>query len=504
MTRKIIFFLSSLLLIISFCTYSYAQKIRKVELLNANTLEYDESRGSGVRRLIGNVAFKHDSVYLYCDSAYLYSEKNSLDAFGNIRIEQGDTLTIYSDFLKYNGNQRFAQLDKNVKMIDDDVTLTTPHLDYDLNTQIAKYYSGGTIVDTANTLVSKKGFYFVDKKEFFFKDSVTLTNPKYILKSDTLMYNTTSETSYFFGPTTITGDSNFIYCENGWYDTKNDFCQFKKNSYLRSKNQTLSGDSLCYDRKKGYGQAFKNVTIIDTVENITIKGNYGYYYEHPEKSMITDSVLLIQVIDNDSLLMHADTLFGTTDSTGKYKIIYAYHHVKLFKSDIQGKCDSLVYSFKDSVIHLFHDPVLWSDENQLTADTIHLKTGNGVIYSIHLINTAFIISAVDTIRYNQIKGKIMTGYFMDNTLYKVAVDGNSETIYFAQDDKEAFVGVNKAAASAMLIFLKEKTFDKISFLDMPAATFYPLKDLQKPDTFFTDFVWRETERPKNKNEVFVP
>lgn len=483
--------------------FSYAQKVHKVELLSANSLEYDETRGLNVRRLLGNVAFKHDSVYMYCDSAYLYGDKNSLDAFGNIRIVQGDTLTVYGDLLKYNGNKRMAELDGNVKLIDKNITLSTPHLNYDLNVQTAIYNQGGTIVDTSNTLVSKTGLYYASSKEFFFKKDVILTNPKYVLKSDTLMYNTQTEISYFFGPTTITSDSNLIYCENGWYDTKNDFSQFKKNSYLQSKNQKLSGDSLCYDRKRGYGEAFRNVEVLDTAENIIIRGNYGYYYERPEKSMITDSVLLIQVLDNDSLFMHADTLFATTDSSGKHKLIYAYHHVKLFKSDLQGKCDSLAYSFQDSIIHLYHEPILWTEENQLTADTIHLKTGNGKIYSMYLVNTAFIISSVDTIRFNQIKGKTMTGYFRNNELYKVTVDGNSETIYFAQDDKNAFVGINKAEASAMLIFIKDKTFERISFLSSPTATFYPMEDLKKEESFLKDFIWKEDQRPKNKNEIFL-
>ena len=400
---------------------------------------------------------------MYCDSAYLYGNKNSLDAFGNIKIIQGDTITVYGDFLKYDGNKRFAQLDGNVKMIDNTITLTTPHLDYDLNSQTAKYNNGGVIVDTNNTLVSTIGIYYENSKEFFFKDNVILTNPKYILQSDTLKYNTQTEISYFYGPTTITSDTNFIYCENGWYDTKNDFSQFNKNAYLQSKNQKLSGDSLCYDRKKGYGQAFKNVEVIDTVENITIKGNYGYYFEESEESMITDSVLLMQIVDKDTLFMHADTLFATVDTTlEKHKLIYAYHHVKLFKADIQGKCDSLVYSFKDSIIHLFHNPILWSDGNQLTADTIHLIMGNGKIYSMHLKSASFIVSSVDTVRFNQIKGKMMIGYFHDNDLYKVTVDGNSETVYFAQDDKQAFVGVNKAVASAMLIFIKALKDSKIT------------------------------------------
>jgi lipopolysaccharide export system protein LptA len=482
---------------------SFAQKVRKVELLNANSLEYNETQGEGVKRLIGEVAFKHDSIYMYCDSAYLYSEKNSLEAFSNIRIEQGDTLTVYSDLLKYDGNMRFAQLDGNVKLIDNQITLTTPHLDYDLNAQTAQYDREGTIVDTNNTLVSVIGLYFADKKEFFFKDKVVLTNPQYVLKSDTLKYNTLTEIAYFFGPTTISSDSNFIYCENGWYDTKNDFSQFKKNAYLQSKSQKLSGDSLCYDRKKGFGQAFNNVNMTDTAENIIIKGNYGYYYERPEKSMITDSLLYIQVLEKDSLYMHADTLFGMTDSSGKHKIIYAYHHVKLFKFDLQGKCDSMVYSFKDSIIHLYHNPVIWSDDNQLTADTIHLKTGEGKIYHINLIHTAFISSSVDSIRFNQVKGKTMKGYFRDNELYKVTVNGNSETIYYAQDDKAAFIGINKAEASDMLIFIKEKNFDKISFLSSPTATFYPMSDLKKEETFLKDFVWQAPERPGNKEGVFI-
>ncbi|MGI8893581.1 MAG: OstA-like protein [Bacteroidia bacterium] len=490
----------TLLLFISFAIN--AQTPRKIELVNANSLEFDQSLGADVRRLIGNVIFKHEETMMYCDSAYLYAEQNRLRAFSNIRINKGDTLTLTGNLLDYNGNTSSAQLFGNVRMSDTRMVLTTERLDYNLNTETATYPSDGQIVDQENTLTSQTGSYNSNSKLFSFRGNVILTNPRYVMRSDTLQYHTITKIAYFFGPTTITSDENLIYCERGWYNTTNETSRFYSNAYLQSGSQTLSGDTLLYDRKIGVGKAFGNIEISDTIQNLIVNGRFAEYHEQRDWSIVTGETLLTMVFENDSLFLHADTLEASLDTTGIHRILNAYHGVKFFKSDLQGSCDSLVYTYIDSTARFFYEPVLWSGENQLTAEHMTMQQGNGEIQRIDLFTDAFIIAREDTLRYNQIKGKDMTGYFLESKLYRVEVEGNGQTIYYAKNNKEQKIGVNRADSSDLLIFVKENEIESISLLDAPGATFYPLNELKYSELILKGFKWLAEKRPVTKEEIF--
>ncbi len=504
----------------------------RIELLNANTLEYDEEQGKA-KRLIGNVSFKHENAIMYCDSAYLYPE-NALDAFGNVHIQQGDTLNLYGQFLKYNGNTKKAELTKDVKLIDKDITLTSNFLNYDLSNDLAYYTGSGKIVSKENTLTSENGYYYAKTKDFFFKRNVKLVNPDYIVNCDTLKYNTLSEIAYFLSPTWIVSKENTIYCENGWYDTRKNIAQFNKNAKLTNPKQQLKGDSLYYNRNKGYGKAIRNIEVRDTSENIIITGDLGEYFEMEDNSIVTGHALLIQVYDKDSLFLHADLLRATTDSSlreqGKAKtqkqipkqktknlaasrdsvsqkdnsskrILLAYKKVKFYKSDMQGKCDSLVFTYKDSTMHLFTDPVIWSDKNQLCSDSIDIHTFDGKMQSMDLKSNAFISSQEDSTRYNQIKGKSMKGLFHNNALSRINVYGNGQTIYYAKD-KDALIGVNKTDCSSMIILVRENKIDRITFLTKPDATLFPMEELSPKDLLLRDFKWWGNLRPLSKLDIF--
>ncbi len=484
-----------------FPVFSYSQKTTKIDLVSANSLEFDKRISGDVRRLIGDVVLKHDETYLYCDSAYLYSESNSVDAFGNVRINS-DSVNIYSKILHYDGNNRTAQVDNNVKMTDNKMVLTTEHLIYNTRSNIGNYTTGGKITDPENVLTSTIGYYYANDKRFFFKKNVVLVNPRYTMKSDTLMYNTNTEISYFYGPTTIESKENTIYCENGWYDSKNDISQFNKNASFSNKEQILRGDSLYYDRKLGFGKAFNNITVIDTVKDIILKGNYAEYKEKEGRTMITDKALLIQDIANDSLYLHADTLKAFFDSTKTGKIILAYNNAKFFKSDMQGMGDSIVYAFKDSIISMFVHPILWTDKNQLSADTILIHLSNNKIKQMNLYTSSFIVSKDDSIRFNQIKGKNLIGHFVNNKLHTINVNGNGETIYYVRDDKNELIGVNKATSDNLLIFVTENKINTITFITKPEASLYPEKDLLPDDTKLKDFKWDEINRPADKEDIF--
>jgi len=480
----------------------FSQSPTKIQLVNADVLEYDEQRGEKVKRLIGNVVFKHDKVLMYCDSAYLYSETNLLEAFSNVRLKEGDSLNVYGDFLVYQGNNKIAEINENVRLLHKNLTLTTNKLTQNTETNVAYYLEGGNIVDGDNHLTSKIGYYYPKDYEFFFKDSVKLVNPEYSMNSDTLKYNTNTEVTYFFGPTNIISDSNHIYCENGWYNTHTDISQFNKNAKITSKNQSITADSLYYDRNKGYSEAHGNIAMHDTVENIIISGDFGIYFEKTERAMVTQNAMLTDIYDDDSLFMHADTFKTGFDSTGEHKLLFAYTNVKFFKEDLQGVCDSLIYGFEDSLIRMFNNPVLWSDENQMIAEHVRLKTGDDGIELLLFDHNAFISSFVDSNMYNQIKGKNMIGYFKDGTLDKIKVTGNGQTIYYAQEEDKSFIGTNIADCTDMMVYVKDNTIEKITFITKPDAVMHPMGKLSKDETTLRGFEWFGSRRPTDKQDIF--
>lgn len=529
MSYKIIFIL---LIIFAFINNSFAQSVKKIQIVNSNSIDYDEKNlGKDIKRLKGNVEFKHDNALMLCDSAYFNTKINTVKAFSKIHFNQGDSINLYGDLFFYDGNTKIAKVRKNVRLENNSAVLLTDSLNFDRNTNIGYYFNNGVIKDSNNVLTSNSGYYYSDTKDFFAIDSVKLVNKRYTMDSDTLKYNTESKISTFHGPTTIVSDTNLIYCENGWYNTVTNISQYNKNSYLKSKNTKLSGDSLYYDRNLGIGKAFNNVELIDTSEKIMLTGNYGKYREHPESSFITDSATFIQFNTSDSLYLHGDTLkyilvtnkikldsiindtINKTKDTifytkiDSFKLLRAYNKVKLFKSDLQAKCDSLVYSFKDSSIELYTNPIIWSDKNQLTADFIKLYTVKNKPYKINLENNAFIISNEDTIRYNQIKGRNMIGYFKNDSLYKVDVVGNGESIYFPKDDSDTsnveLIGVNKVESSNMIIFLANNRPNKIIFKTMPKGVLNPINYLKADQLILKNFIWLDNIRPKQISDIFI-
>jgi len=501
---KSIFIYSFLLVFLLFSQLS-AQEKKQIDY-NAEIMEYDESINKDAMRLKGNVVFSHEGALMYCDSADFYSKQNSLEAYGSIHLNQGDSIDLYGDYLSYNGNTRFAMVRYNVKLTQDSAYLLTDSLNYDRNINMAHYFDYGKLVDSVNVLTSRQGFYYTDKRDFYAVDSVVLVNPDYTMHCDSLKYNVNSEIAYFFGPTEIISDTNYIYCENGWYNTKTDIAQFNQNAYLENNKQRLSGDSLYYERHKngghGFGEAFQNVELTDTVDKVTLRGHYAYYYENPERSMLVDSAYCIYVMEGDSLFFHADTIRSFHDTAGDYKIMKAYYQAKLYKSDFQGKCDSLIYTFQDSVAKLFYDPVLWSEDNQITADFIEIHTKNGRIDFALMNLNSMIVSQEDTIRFNQIKGNNMVGYFRNDSLYKIDVKGAGETIYYPKDD-EGLVGANKATGSNMLIFMGDSEVDEIILKDSPEGTMNPVNHLPPSQLKLGGFQWLIEHRPLEWQDIFI-
>ncbi len=539
-------------------------------MLGADVLKGGGTLGIDVKRLIGNVSFKHENAIMYCDSAHFNSNLNIVDAYSKIHIVQGDSLHLYGDLLKYNGNTKMANVRLNVRLIHSDASLTTDSLDFDRNINRAHYFNYGKIVDVNNNLTSTFGYYYSDTKDYFAINKVVLINKKYKMYSDTLKYNTNTDISYFFGPTEIISDSNYIYCENGWYDTYNDVSQFNKNAYFLKGAQKLSGDSLYYNRKKGLGKAFINVEIIDTTQKVTILGQKATYFENPEVATVTDSAVFIQISDNDTLFLHADTLrirtytdtifynitdtfsfdnpktidnfiktnklttytidtiaFKTdtnsiietkklillqpSDSLQKHKKVFAFKKARIYKSNLQCKTDSIMYLFKDSVIQFFGTPVLWSDENQISADYIELFMKNNEANHFYMKAKAIIVSQDDTIRFNQISGKEIYGYFKENEIYMVKVFGNAESVYYTREDnkdttstaKGDLIGPNVANGSNMTIYLRDRKPFKIIYFKSPDGALNPDNYKAPKELYLKNFSWQIEKRPVDKFDIFI-
>jgi len=466
----------------------------------ADYMEQAQDIASGAYRLIGNVKFVHEGAFMYCDSAYFYTQSNSLDAFSRVHINQADTMHLYGQFLHYDGNTRIAQVRRNVKLVGRNTELTTTALDFDLGKNVGYYTNHADIISGDNNLSSQTGYYYSNQQMYFFRDSVILRNPEYTMYSDTLNYNTTTKVAYFFGPTEIIGDSSYIYCEDGWYNTETDKSMLKDKALVINKNQTAKGDSLYYERETGYGEGLSNVELIDKEQNIILKGDHAFINQQEDRALLTDSAVFIYITQDDSVYVHADTLRAMPDSAGNRQL-RAYYGVKVYKSDLQGVCDSMFYSTTDSILKLFHQPVLWSGLNQLSAEYIEIWTKNRQVDQLHMQRLAFIINQEDSSKFNQIKGKSMIGYFRNNELYKIVTKGNGQTVYYAKDKNE-MVGVNIAQSSDLTIWLKGNKPDKISFNVKPTGTLYPLLTAPQEELILKDFKWLSHLRPKNREDIF--
>ncbi len=459
------------------------------------------SAGAGLINLTGNVVLQQGNVTIYCDRALFNKKENSFDGGGNIRIKQGESTT-YGDLLTFDGNKKIGHLRRNVRLIDNAMTLTTQFLDFNTAENSGYFYNGGTIIDSSATLTSKTGYYYSKTHTYFFKQDVVVKNDKYTLTTDTLKFDANKKIAYVFGPTQVVGDSSAMYLEDGWYNTEKNISQINKKGFIKKKNQIIKADNLYYDRNLGVGRAKNNVEIIDVSENVTLKGNEASYTDKPFSAFITNRAVLQQITDGDTLFLHADTLYSTLDSSGKFKCYAAYRKVQFYKSDLQARCDSLYFSMFDTIVQMYHEPVLWSSENQITADRIEIYTHEFKANKLKLYNSSFIITKEDTSRFNQINGRDMVAYIRDNQLYRIDVLGSCKTIYFPKD-KLQYIGINKAECSKIVIHIKDRKIERINFTESPNATLFPIDALNRNDMIIKGFKWLGNFRPLKMEDIFV-
>lgn len=479
----------------------------KVYLLHSDILRFNKEQNPDAQILVGNVRFRHDSAYMDCDSAYFYEARNSFEAFGNIKMQQGDTLFIYSDWLYYDGNSQIAMLRENVKMQNRNTILTTDSLNYDRVFNLGYFFDGGTLTDEENILTSDWGEYSPATKNAVFNYDVKLVNPKFTLTSDTLRYNSQTKIANIVGPSDIVSDQNHIYSELGFYNTTSGEAILLQRSVLTNQQRQLVGDSLFYNRNKGYGEAFRNVVMTDTENKNLLTGEYGFYDELKGNALVTDSALAINYSqNNDSLYMHGDTLRLITynmNTDSVYRKTFVYHKVRIYKSDLQGVCDSLVFNSQDSCMTMYHDPIVWNGKQQLFGEEIRAYMNDSTIDWAHIINQAMSIEQMDSVHYNQVSGKEIKAYFTGGDLRQVDVIGNVRLGYFPVDGKDStLIGYITAESSLMNVYLLQRKVQKIKMTTQTDGVMYPMLQIPEDKLYLPSFAWFDYIRPLNKDDVF--
>jgi len=493
-----------LLIIILLFSVTGISQSKKIKILQAdNTFIKPEYPGATIS--LGNVFVEHEGATLRCDKAYIYQDIKLIKAMGNVIMNQGDTIVQYSKYTDYDGMNKVATSWGNVVLKDELMTLKTDTLKFDRENQQLFYKSGGIIIDTTNVLKSKIGYYYLRTHKFEAFTDVTVTNKDSKLATDHLEYDTNTGIAEIFGPSTIKSEESSIYTEKGHYNSKTKISHFLKKSKIFYDDRTIEGDSLYYNKNIEFASATGNIKVLDTTNNSVIKGGYAEYFKLKDSVFITDRAVAISAVENDSIYIHGTKLMVT----GKVneRIVKAFKHVKIFKTDLQGKCDSLVSFQKIGLTKMLVNPVLWAEGNQITGDTIHLISNKKTekLDSLKVLNNAFMIKK-DSAGFSQMKGRNMYGKFENNKLKSLDVVGNSESIIYLRNDKNELLAIDKKKCSSnIFITLEENEISTIDYFNKIEGKTYPPSEfskLQENEKQFKGFIWRENERPLTKDEIF--
>ncbi|MFK7908664.1 MAG: OstA-like protein [Chitinophagales bacterium] len=461
-----------------------------------------------------NVHLTDEKSDVYADSLEYFVTTKMSYLYKDVTIED-DKVKVRADKVEYSVNTRQSTLIGNVNLNDGTMDLSADRMEYDMNKEEGTYSGNGKLLNNETTLTSEKGRYFGKKDQVIFEENVHLVSPNYEITSSQLDYNIQTESAKFNQATTITQEDGTIQTDSGEYNAKDDQLQLFSRSTIVKENNEITANDFFYDKKTGIGNAKGDVLWVDTVRNLNIKSDYANFYDDDERVIAYDNVLLSNVMEEDTLYITADTLttykqitnIAATDSTAAKsdtaQILYAYHNVKMLKSDLQGVCDSLTYSLKDSVFRMFQNPVLWVDEFQLSADTIRLTTQNNKPHTIDLIKSAFIGNRLEDGIYNQIAGRNIYGFFKDSNLDLLKANGNAQNIYFGQNEEKEFLGINQATSSKIWIFFAEKAVSRIKFIGKSDAKFTPIQKANLPDFVLPGFAWYGDRRPKILSDLVV-
>lgn len=479
----------------------------RVYLIHADRLRFDQfSMNPDAQILNGNVAFRHKGAKLYCDSAYFYQESNSFRAFGHVRMYQGDTLSLFSDYAYYDGNDQMAEARYNVVLKHRKTTLYTDSLNYDRLYGIGYFFEGGKMVDKDNVLVSDWGEYDTETRDAVFNYNVNLKNPKFVLTTDTLHYDTRTSIAHIVGPSKIVSGESVINTSQGFYDTNKDFSRLYGRSTLDNNGKTLTADSLFNDDKTKISEGFGNVVYNDTVNKNQMTSNYFWYNDSTGYAFATDSAVLRDYSQGDTLFLHSDTMKVYTyniNTDSVYRTMHCYNKVRAFRTDIQAVCDSLVYNTRDSLMTMYKDPITWNENRQLLGEVIEVFMKDSTIDRAHVINQALSVEQLsDSTKFNQVASREMFGYFNDGELYETEAIGNVQCVYYHQDEKDsAFLNMAYLETDTMRVYLKNRQLQRI-WTCKQTGTAYPITQIPPSKKELPSFAWFDYVRPRDKHDIF--
>lgn len=517
--------LKNLLFIITIflSAFSFAQEKQKITIEYAGIAASDPEIEDGalifLRDESQQVHFIHKGVNLWCDKAVYYQDQDYIEAFSNVNMKQGDSITMVAKYIDYSGKTEIAVAKGDVVLTEPNSVLTTDKLYFDRTRQLAYYDTSGKVVrDSSGTITSQIGRYYMNAKKYQFTKDVVLVNPDYTLNTERLDFFPDNGHAYLFGPSTIVGEESNIYTERGFYDTNANTGYFQRNSKINYDNRTVEGDSIYFDRNSSFASATNNITFTDTLNNSIVKGHYAEVWRDKDSVFITKRALAITVQEKDSVYLHADTLMVTGKEDNR--ITRAYYNAKLYKSDFAGKADSIHVNHKTGLTELINlkrfsstdafaiarKPVLWNLGNQMTGDTIHLisNTETEKLDSLKVFNNAFLVSK-DTISedgYNQIKGQRLIGLFKDNELYNVDIIKNAETIRYMRNEANELIGIQKSKSGSINIQIIEQAIEEVRFINQIDGNIFPEPDFPRNARRLRGFDWRGEERPTSVDDLF--
>lgn len=480
-----------------------------VYLLNADEIRFEKHINPDAQRLIGNVIFRHDSMYMYCDSALFFQEKNSFNAYHNVRMEQGDTLFLYGDSLFYDGGSRLLRVRDNVRLENTGMALLTDSLNYDRETGLAWFFRGGTLIDGESTLISQYGQYDTNSKMATFMDGVTMESPDYRLESDAIDYNTELHEAFLTCPTKIESDETVISSSRGSYMTETGSAVLLDRSTVNSSDETaFTADSIIYNKVDQYVYGFGSAVINDLKDKMDVMGDYLYYDRNIDSAVVSGNALLVGYSGGDSLFAHADTFklvtqYNESRDSLVERQVKAYRKVRLFRNDIQAVADSLEYRMSDTTVTLFMDPILWSQDQQVLGEKIVIHLNDSTIDRADVLGQALFVQSIDTIHYNQIAGREMAARFRDGQLDNAQVKGNVECIFYAQEADSTMIGMNTTTATLMNIHFRNGAVEHLKIDGKSNGIMYPMSQLDKKIMYLASFNWFEFIRPISREDVFV-
>ena len=479
---------------------------KRVYLVHADELRYNQYQNGDAQVLTGHVHFRHVGANLYCDSANFFQQTNSFEAFGHVRMVQGDTLSLTSDYAYYDGNEQIAQARYNVVLKHRKTTLYTDSLDYDRMYSFGNFFEGGKLVDNGSTLTSDWGEYHTDSKMAMFYYDVRLRNKKFYLTTDSLFYDTRLSRAHIVGPSNITSGSSHIYSEDGYYNTKTEMSELFGRSVMKDTGRSLVGDSVYYDSKNGLSHAYSNVVYVDSVNKNKMTGDYCEYNEETGYAMTTKRAVAIDYSQRDSLYMHADTFKVFTfniNTDSVYRKIHAYNKVRAYRVDVQAVCDSLVYNSQDSCMTMYRDPIVWNNGQQLFGEEIRAYMKDSTIDHVHVVGQAFSVEQLaDSVHFNQVSSKEMMALFNKGEVYETNATGNVLIVYYPMDDSDStLIGLNYTETPKLRMFLEKRKMKKI-WMEKPTGVLYPMTQIPPSKYFLPGYAWFDYIRPLNRDDIF--